>query len=525
MTISSFKDSPISWSTCPSHIIIKISSYINPTIAYKLRLINKHWSKFVSETIFYSNSRVPEDKMDHFIEKYNLHIKFWDNFSLTDGCMLKFMDKIKYLDEIEWRVRGDKTVCMIAALKKYTMIKILWLEFIGGTILDVRKLDEFFDSLVSLTKLKKLYICAYSLDILHCISILPFLTLKQLTLKCDSKYAQSILNCYKELQQLEEFNLVVVNMEYFDSPSDSIFPRPSQFLQNINLKILKVVICDSITDSNLRSNLADEIITIFSNNNFSNLNYFSFIIFFFDGRLPQTTFDLNFSLNLSTPMINLTHLHLIVVDQYLLAYVIENFPNLTELATFSPLTYPIHANLSSLKPLHSLKKLLIGGFHTDLHLNSYHIKRLFPNVVTLNCFESDLSPLTFSRDAGLIPECFPNLTKLIIRSSEYILERLLRSEFKLKWEELYLKIDHMKLRQYQQLVAFNLQNLKILYVDRPTYNLYKVTKKAKVMLYRAYMYKAVAFSIHIFGLVRYSYWTLLKSKLKLIINSKMRLNR
>jgi hypothetical protein len=516
--------SPISWSTCPGHIIVKISSYTNPIIAYKLRLVNKHWEKFVSKRVFYSNSRIPENKMYYFIEKYSTHIKFWDNFSLTSSCILNYMDKISHLDEMEWRIRGNKVFCMIEALKKYTMLKTLWLEF-EGTILESRKLDGLFDILVSLTKLEKLYIRAYSFNILHCINILPLLTLKQLTLKCDSKYAQEILNCYKELQQLEEFNLVVVNTEYLDSPSDSIFPRPSLLLQNNNLKTLKVIISDSIIDTDLRSNLANEIITIFSNNNFSNLNWFTFIVYILDGHLPQTIFDLNLSLNLSTSLNNLTYLHLIIIDKYLLGYIIENFPNLTELATFSPLSCPSHANISSLKPLHSLKKLLIGGFHTDLRLKSYHIRRLFPNVVTLNCAESDLGPLPFCRDAGLIPECFPNLTTVIVRSSDYILERLLSDGFKLKWEELYLKIDHMKLRQYQQLIAYNLQSLKILYVDKPTFNLYKVTKRTKIILYKAYMYKAAAFSIHILGQVRYSFWTLLKSKLKLIASSKIRLNR
>ncbi|KXN70206.1 hypothetical protein CONCODRAFT_7239, partial [Conidiobolus coronatus NRRL 28638] len=488
-------DNPISWSTCPDHIITKIGSYINPLITYKIRLINKHWNKCSTKLAFYSNSEMPERKMDYFMERYSRYITFWNNYNLTDYCMLKYLDKISCLEEIEWKILDGNTDAIFSVLERYKTIKTIWLEFAGDAIVDPCKLTEFFSSLINLNKLKELYLCSYFLNINPCLNALPSLNLKQLTLKCDSKYVRAVLNCYKELIQLEEFNLVVANMEYIDSPSREIIPKPSQLLTNNKLKLLKVAIFDSIIDRNLRSNIAKEIARIYSNKYLSKLNYFVFLIIPFENRLPQTIFDIDLSIKLPAPLINLTHLHFTIIDRYFLASIIVNCPNLTELATSSPLVCPYHENLLDLKPLKSLKKILVGGFHMELHSKYCHIKRLFPNVVTLNCFESDLNSLTISRDAGLIPECFPNLTTVIIGSSEYILKRLLKHDISLNWEELYLTIDHTKLYQYQQLITFNLPNLKVLYADNPTINLYKVTKNAKIMLYKAYMYKVVGFNV------------------------------
>jgi hypothetical protein len=463
--------------------------------------------------------------MDYFMEKYSRYITFWNNYNLSDYCMLQHLDKINYLDEIEWKILNGNTDAVLSVVERYNMIKTMWLEFVGDAIIDPCELTEFFSSLTNLTKLKELYLCGYFLNINTCLNVLPSLNLKQLTLKCDSKYVPAVLNCYKELEQLEEFNLVVANMDYIDSPSTEIIPQPSQFLRNNKLKLLKIVIFDSIIDRNLRSNLTKEVDRFYSNKYFSKLNYFVFLIIPFEGSLPQNVFNINTPIKLPIPLINLTHLHFTIIDCYFLASIIVNCPNLIELATSSPLECPYCDDFQALKPLKFLKKILVGGFHMELHSKYYHINRLFPNVVTLNCFESDLNSITISRDAGLIPECFPNLTTVIIGSSEYILKRLLKHNVSLNWEELYLTVDHSKLYQYQKLITFNLPNLKVLYADSPTINLYKVTKNANIMLYKAYMYKVVGFNIDVLSVVRFSNWCLIRSKLKLIANSENRLNR
>jgi hypothetical protein len=463
--------------------------------------------------------------MDYFIEKYGKHVKYWNNYELSDCCILKYLDKLNNLDEIQWKILNGNTDTAFGVVQRFKMINTIYLEFIGDAIVDPCKLIELFSSLINLKSLKELYLYSYYLDFCPILNTLPTLNLKILTLKCDSKYFPEILNCYKELEQLEDFDLVLINMHYADYPSTEIIPKPSQLLRNNNLKSLKVVIYDSIIDVKFRSNLAKEIIRTFSNKYFSKLSSFVFLIVLIENSLPKAIFDKNLPTKLPSFLSNLTRLHFTLIDRNFLTSIILNCHNLTELATCSPLVCPHHKNLQDLKPFISLKKIVVGGFHMELHSKHYHIKRLFPNVATLNCFESDLNSLTISRDASLIPECFPNLTTVIIGSSEYILKKLLDKDINLNWEELYLSIDHLKLYQYQQLITYNLPNLNVIYADKPTINLYKATKDAGVMLYRATMYKAVGFNIDVLAPVRYSNWTLLRSKLKLIVNSKNILNR
>jgi hypothetical protein len=475
------------WDKLPKHIVINLANYSPLLFQMELRLINKHWRSSLNTLVFNSLKNFKIEDYYEILESYGYYVKFVSN------SILEFTT-IEQLKLLCPNIEGFTLVLTTQTLdKSLQLIKIYennlnsleltnYVELKESTKLS---LDNFFNTaynLKYLTNVKFSSIGKYKHPVLKFSNLHK---LRSIGIRSGSLNCSDIL---KELEKLEEIREINWEINYYGSAINNFgsvdyLVTPNTLL--INNKMSSIVLSNlhyNDVSLSILSYLCQALINLFSNPKFNNLTSLNWTFLLsnynlnnlFSNQLPKTS---------KWP--NLTKLSLFNIDGYLLAYIIEHFPNLKELVMLSKLILPFGDDPLTLQPLLKLKKLLAGGFSKNLVGKEFLIRYLFPNIETLNASYLLSGGLNTSADdneaiidAYYIPLLFPKLKSCILSSPDYELDDLIyKFEGEIMWEELYICLSHSNF-DLIGLLLDKLPFIKAIYFYSRGYRINMITKKA-----------------------------------------------
>jgi hypothetical protein len=470
ITVSATKDT---WSNLPKKDIEKILNYIPKYFRKNLRFINKHWNKEASGFLIPSYSLIKESESSYIINKYgNNFIKF-DNLGADFWKLMRLTPyEIGGLRTLKWKlITDDDLEALQFILKTCNKVNFIYFrdeeeEINPFTAFRVTRWGHLISDLIDYPALEGVFInfkCAH----LHpLVNILPLLSLKQYNLKLNSNHLNQCSEVIKKSQYLNSLQIEFkhydneLNYKYLVDFFDVSGPLGSK------LEYFKLLIKDPKVQNvnTFRDHLKSLLTGIFTNPNLSSLRTLNL-------NLGNCGLDLDYGIlqgPITDPCLSwsrLTKLSLFAADEYLMGHIFDNCQNLKELSFGSALVLPFDASITDTKPMSYLTKLSFKGFHTNLINQGHLVQHLFPNVVTLALHLSHSQSLSIAMDAYYIPLLFTTLTRVILSSEEYSLEKFASSwTTDLSWKEFYLTISSANRHLLSPILA-KLPELEHLYIN------------------------------------------------------------
>jgi hypothetical protein len=480
----------LNWNTIPAHVVINIADYLPSIFQMELRLVNKHWKSALNILAFQSLKKFNPKSMPLILQTYGPYVK------VISG------DLVKNLSSSELKVLFPNLSYIKINLTEYNLHKSL--NILKAFANNLQRLEVCShlkaDKLNSSVMPGVITSAITSLSTLNCLNFFlsralnpPFpqfslLNLTYLRVRFNHSNFNKFMEEFKKLEKLESFKVIVSYYGKKASSNSGIeLIAPSEFLIHDALKTLsfKNHSYPIINQSSVNSYLNRELLKLFTNPLFFNLNNFEWKLLWSSQRLSQPIFTQ--ALPNTLIWANLIRICLSNVDEYLLTYIIKHCPNLVELVTNSPLALPNCENPVESKPLKKLKRLRITGFDKKLIDNEALISRIFPNIETLCAglqFDQSLTNQATS-DTYYIPLLFPSLKFLILQGHKYELTRLITSYDKeLMWEELFIDIAHNNVNLLDLLVD-KLPNARLIYSNLTELNNFEKFKSRCIRLFNA----------------------------------------
>ncbi|KXN66784.1 hypothetical protein CONCODRAFT_11300 [Conidiobolus coronatus NRRL 28638] len=444
--------SPIlSWSTLPPPLITKILTYLHPYHKPSIRLINRHWTHAANKVLF---THLETMDTPELIEKFQHQLTALDNHSPSLGTLTRMVNSLapSKVTSLYWDLSNFKPELLTEVINKFEFLETFTLTGLESTNFDEEgHLDPIISALRNLQKLESFSIIQdYSPIPIKLIDVLDALKLKELVVECDSENISQLTNQLYKMPYLEVLNFRVMYQSANSNSSGVISPN-QLLLANNKFTSLKLSTDDYSSFSVNTDYLSSEFEKSLSNPNISNLTIFEWL---YNTQANIPTIFTN-SIQQSDPILcsKLTRLSLFCIDTYLMEHIATHFPNLNQLTFASPLVLPCNYKTNTYKPLTHLTKLSFKGLTLELRENHSIIKKLMPNVVTVNLSYITDKTLILLRDASYIPLMFPNLRFAMFELTDYKLERLILDyNSPLTWESLYLTIDDTNLHLYNPLI-------------------------------------------------------------------------
>ncbi|KXN66780.1 hypothetical protein CONCODRAFT_11296, partial [Conidiobolus coronatus NRRL 28638] len=404
-----------------------------------LRLINKHWSFYVTPNCLTTHQKSPN--FTSLVTSQSSKIVKFSNSYATNN--LVYVPKFQNIKELEWHCNGDNLRDLNQMLDRWVTLRVLDLKF------------WLMESLTS-----KLMVGEISSKI----SKLPNLSVLKITFYHD---------LYFPILDTLEFSgvkclAIDVAPAYYRSINGEDLPVPEQFQNLPNLKKLSIWISSCPSATTQASRFSKALIDSFNSIEFQKLKEFEWKMW--DSSVDSIVQFYEFPLSalICRKLTNLTKLSLSAVDNHLLTFLLESCPNLTELCFKSPLVLP-HSITTTSSPstlkFNHLKKLFFATFSPQLANNSQIIRYLFPKVTTLNLTGIVCHSVEKAIDINLVPLLFPQVKKLILSSPMYKFEHL-NSNQDILWEELFIQL-HTQSSKLNTLVQ-KLPKLRLFYFSLPS---------------------------------------------------------
>jgi hypothetical protein len=463
------------WFNLPSNLISKIGSYCSKELRLELRLINLHWSQTTNKLVFNTINGRDSPGLDYTLDKYPQLITRVIALDRNKIAIAnKVLSKAKFISALGiwlgYPSHVDYLVSLLSASNQITSLVIEDAER-DDTGLRYRynwkNLSCAINHYQYLSNLEIDLMCGYLQPVFD---NLQFELLIELKLNIYSIQLESCSKAITKSKRLKKLVLKVkdVSEDYEEFNLTNLFNIKDIATSSLaHFKLLITNYFDDNTDS-FQQHLRNELLFLLSSSSaISTLKTLEFdfiggdadlIANLFSSQIPLPNFKLS----------NLTRLSLPKVDNYLMSYIVNQCPNLKSLSFDSALTLPFDATSVKLKPMNYLTKLSFKGFKIDSTDNNQLVMYLFPNVVTLALHSSDTESNSAIMDAYYIPTMFPNLTKVIIASCAYNLDRLIyQNKYSLNWKVLYIEVGKFNKQRIKPL-ATKLLNLKFLYIGDRT---------------------------------------------------------
>ncbi|KXN66779.1 hypothetical protein CONCODRAFT_20046 [Conidiobolus coronatus NRRL 28638] len=499
----------------PKDLILQIVQYLDDLTKRDLRLINKHWSLYVTPNCLAAHQKSPN--FTSLVTSQSSKIVKFSNSYATNN--LVYVPKFQNIKELEWYCNEDNLRDLNHILDRWLTLRVLDLKFwLMESLTSKLMVGEICSKISKLPDLKILKVTFYHDLYLPILDGLEFSGVKSLTIDIIPVYYSKAILKISKLANLES---LVFKLNFDKNQLEIInredLPIPQQFQNLKKLKKLGIWISTCLSCIDQASRFSKALIDSFNKVEFQKLKEFEWMMYVCSKDLIVQLNDFLLSPIISKKLTNLTKLSLSIIDSYLLTFLLESCPHLIELCFMSPLILP-HSIATSSSPFelkfNHLKRLFFATFSPQLANNSQIIRNIFPKVTTLNLTGILCHSVEKAIDINLVPLLFPQVKKLILSSPMYKFE-LLNPNQDILWEELFIQLGTPS-NELNTLIQ-KLPKLRILYFSLPSQLDYKPKlNKEGLIVYSCYPNNLFNFNIKIYKKVNYSKWEKFKTKLRLI---------